>query len=100
MPEVFVILLLALLFFGGWGLIVAANRLFGTLLREVNLKGSVNQPLEWLLINGKYRDVIRRHAELFPASRKRRGMMALVAAGAALQIAAIVLGFLRFGGPF
>jgi len=87
--------LLVTVFGAGTGLIFAANKVFHTIIDEINTNRPHDQQIDWLWTSGRYNEILRRHAELFPGSWKRRKMLALSAVGIVLEIAAVLLGLIR-----
>jgi hypothetical protein len=70
-----------ILFATGVGLVVLGSFVFYTILGEVNGRLPTGEHIGMFGVNTKAFEVIRRHAQFFPSSRKRSQMLCIMAAG-------------------
>jgi hypothetical protein len=88
-----------LLIFGtGVGLVILANFVFYVMLGEVNARSPSDQQISMFGVNTKLFSIMRRHAELFPHSRKRVQMMTFFCAGAAIAVAGFAIAVAHYSG--
>jgi len=78
----------------GTACIITANIIFYGILGEVNSKLPPDQQIDFLFVNLKSFDIVRRHAGLFPGSQKRKRMFIWAGAGFALLLLTFLSGFL------
>lgn len=78
----------------GAGFLLCANLLFCVILGEVNGKDPSHQISPWF-VNVRYGYVLRRHAELFPTSKRRAQMNRSMIAGFLLAFVGLLVAIIR-----
>jgi hypothetical protein len=73
-----------ILFAIGAGLVIVGSFVFYTILGEVNGRLPIDEQISMVGVNTKVFAVLRRHAQLFPNSRKRSHMLWVMGAGLTL----------------
>src|SRR6266487_1564394 len=85
------------LFATGVSLVIAANFIFYLLVGEVNGRSSPDEQISPYFVNIKFLYVWRRHARLFPDSRRRFQFACFAAAGYVSFIASAIVLLWRSG---
>ena len=80
----------------GIGLVIVSNLLFYYILGEVNAKSPPDQHVSTFWVNLKAFSIVRRHAELFPESRKRFQISFSFVLGLALMVTGLLVGIAHY----
>jgi hypothetical protein len=80
----------------GIGLIVVSNFFFYSIFAEVNAQSPPDRQVSMFWVNVRAFSIVRRHAELFPESRKRFQMNSFFVIGVALTIAGLLIGVAHY----
>jgi len=80
----------------GIGMVILANFVFYAILGEVNARSPAAQRISMFGVNTKLFLVMRRHAQLFPRSRKRLHMIVLFVAGLVIAASGLLTALIHF----
>ena len=81
-----------LLLSSGIILVIIANVVFYSVLRDVNRRRNPQDAISMLFVNLRFFEVMRSHGQLFPASNKRRATYLLFVVGVALIFSIFLFG--------